>query len=65
MIPELPAFETCPTCGRELAEMIVYCGSHRFAVRGQCFEHGEVTAMRRAVVNRYPDTGLVWDGEGP
>lgn len=57
--------DTCPHCGRDLSGVIVRCDGYGFPVRGACPEHGDVPLMRRVVVNRYPDTGPVWDGEGP
>ena len=51
---QLPMFETCPHCGRDVGHTLVHCDQYAFPVRGACPEHGEVLPMRRVVANEYP-----------
>lgn len=49
--------DVCPTCKRRLTiAYTIDCEGHTFPVVWHCLEHGAVTPMRSAVVNRsrYP-----------
>ncbi len=47
-----PVSEVCPHCKREIAAHGFDCDGHPIRVMGTCVEHGKVTPIRSAVVNR-------------
>lgn len=55
---DIPTFETCPHCGRDVGHTLVHCDQYLFPVRGACPEHGEALPMRRVVVNGYPNPSV-------
>jgi len=51
-LAERPVSEVCPSCKREVAVHHFECDGHPLGVVGTCVEHGTVTPIRSAVVNR-------------
>ncbi len=49
-----PCYDVCPHCKRQVIPYWNHDGGYVFPGDWQCPEHGSVTPMKSAVVNRHP-----------